>query len=427
MNNIVKIKRSKAPIIHTPNDVEALAEKITETSGGVKIYSLEISQFDVVRVSFVFRAGTKYQKMPFLAATTLNMLSEGTTTKSNKEISDILDLYGIYFDVSIDRDFSIVTICSLSKFFAEAIDILEDILLNPIFPEKELEVLQDRRKNALKLEREKIDYVALENFSQLIYGKNTPYGACYDENDYANIKPIHLKYFYDNYYLVNNLFVVTSGNVTPNIIERVSSICDSLPRKVFTPVVCPIAEPDPEMKHIKKDESLQSAIKVGRLMFNKQHKDFVAMQLLITILGGYFGSRLIANLREDKGYTYSVFAGLINMEDGGHLVISTEVAAEFTQNALEEIFYEMDVLKRELVPKSELVMVRNVIVGQVLRILDGPFGIADVTIESVQNHTDNTSVGDMIREINSISAMKLRELAQEYFDIEKMTIVIVGA
>ena len=132
-------------------------------------------------------------------------------------------------------------------------------------------------------------------------------------------------------------------------------------------------------------------------------------------------------MREDKGYTYSIFAGLINMEDGGHFVISTEVGSEYTQKALEEIFYEMEVLKTELIPEEELVMVRNVIIGQVLRILDGPFGISDVTIESVQNQTDNSSVGQLIRTINEIGAEQLRDMAIKYFNKEEMTVVVVGA
>ena len=422
-----KIDRSIAPVMFTPNNVEALTEKVIVTPKGVKIYSLEFPQFDVVRVSMVFRAGSKYQNMPFMAASTLGMLSEGTANKTNKQISDILDFYGIYFDVSIDRDYSIVTICSLSKFFDTAIDILEDIILNPTFPKKELSVLGSKRKNSLKLEREKVDYIALEKFSNSIYGENNPYGVSYSEECYEDLKPKHLKEFYDNHYLLNNLFSVVSGNITPEIIEKISNICDKLPEKEFAIKDCSKFDTEPVTRHIEKEDSLQSAIKVGRLMFTKKHEDFIPMQFLTTVLGGYFGSRLILNVREDKGYTYSIFAGLINMEDGGHFVISTEVGSEYTQKALEEIFYEMEVLKTELIPEEELVMVRNVIIGQILRILDGPFGISDVTIESVQNQTDNSSVGQLIRTINEIGAEQLRDMAIKYFNKEEMTVVVVGA
>ena len=163
-----KIDRTIAPEIYTPNNIEAMSETKQKTPKGVDLYTLDFSQFDVVRLSLVFRAGTKYQSMPFLANSTMSMLSEGTTTHSNKEISDILDFYGIYYDVSMDRDYSVITICSLSKFFEKAMSIFEDIMLHPTFPKKELKTLKAKRKNSLKMEREKVDYIALEKFSEVI-------------------------------------------------------------------------------------------------------------------------------------------------------------------------------------------------------------------------------------------------------------------
>lgn len=422
----MKIDRAQAPEIFTPNCVEAMAERISTTNKGVKVYSLTFPQFDVIRISLVFRAGTKYQSMPFLANSTISMLSEGTKTKNSKEISDILDFYGLYFDVSIDRDYSVITICCLAKFFDEALAIFEDIILNPIFPQKELKVLKNKRKHTLKMEREKVDYIALENFSKAIYGIDHPYGSTYNENMYDDLTPKDLQTFFEKFYLRNNMFCVASGNMTPEQSSRISDFCDKFPEREFTIVNKSDINKLPETVKIKKKNSLQSAIKIGRRMFAKSHEDFVPMQLLSTVLGGYFGSRLIKNIREDKGYTYSIFAAMVNMEDSGHFVITTEVASEHTKNAVEEIFKEMERLKTDLIPQDELTMVRNVIIGQVLRILDGPFGIADVTIENIQNYTDNRSVGEMIRLISKIESKELQELAKKYFKKENMSIIIVG-
>lgn len=423
---MINIDRTKAPEIFTPSGVEAMAERVSTSKKGVKIYSMNFPQFDVIRISLVFRAGTKYQAMPFLANSTVSMLSEGTITKNDKEISDILDFYGLDFDVSIDRDFSVITICALAKFFDETLAILEDITLNPTFPKKEFEILKNKRKDTLKVRREKVDYVALERFSKAIYGNDHPYGATYDENLYNQLTTKDLKDFYDKTYLLNNMFCVTSGNITPEQNERIATICDKFPEREFSILDCSKIDKTPESVYIEKSNSFQSALKIGRRMFIKNHEDFIPMQVLSTVLGGYFGSRLIKNIREEKGYTYSVFSAMVNMEDSGHFVITTEVSAEYTQNAIDEIFKEMKLLQTDLIPESELILVRNVIIGQVLRILDGPFGIADVAIENVQNDTDNRSVGEMIRIINKIESEQLRELAKKYFNKEDMSVVIVG-
>lgn len=421
-----KIDRAIAPQIFTPNNIEAASEVFHKTPNGVSLYTLDFSQFDVIRLSLVFRAGTKYQSEPFLANSTASMLSDGTITRSSKEIADILDFYGIYFDLSMDRDYSVVTICSLERFFGKAMEIFEDIVLNPTFPKKELKTLKAKRKHSLKMEREKIDYIALENFSKVIYGDNHPYGVSYSESKYDDLKPETLKKFYDNHYLRDNLFAVVSGKISPENLNKIEALCDSFPTKEFKIVRNTEISAEPQEIYIEKPNSLQSAIKIGRRMFIKTHEDFVPMQFLTTVLGGYFGSRLIKNIREDKGYTYSIFAAMINMEDSGHFAISTEVASQYTQSAIDEIFKEMDILKQELVSEHELTLVRNVIIGQVLRILDGPFGIADVTIENVQNQGNNKCVSEMIRKINNTTSEQLREMARKYFIREEMCVVIVG-
>ncbi len=421
-----KINRAIAPPIYIPQNIEAHSEKISLSANGVKLYSLDFNQFDVVRVSLVFRAGTKYQSKAFLANSTLSMLSEGTSKYNNKELSDLLDYYGIFYDISIDRDYSIITVCALSKFFGEMMNILRETALYPTFPDKEFKIMKSKRKNVLKVEREKVDFISREEFTKTIYGENHPYGVTYSEDFYDKIDASDLKTFYENHYLNNNLFAVVSGNFGERECAEILELCDMFPSKPFE--IRNVSETFTKSKYsyIEKSSALQSAIKVGRVMFDKNHEDFIPMQLLSTVLGGYFGSRLIRNIREEKGYTYSIYSAMLNMEDSGHFVISTEVACQYTQNTIDEIFNEMIKLQTELIDETELNMVRNVIIGEVLRILDGPFGIADVTIENIQNSTDNTSVATMIKRINSITNTELRELAKKYLRPEDMTVVVVG-
>lgn len=420
------LNRKIEPNITIPKDIKVKIEDKLVSKTGVNIYKLKFEQFDVIRLSFVFDAGVKYQTKPFLANTTVSMLSEGTKTRKNKKIAELLDFYGIYFDTSIDRDYSVVTICCLSKFFDEAIDICSDILLNPVFPKKELKILLNKRKQSLLVERQKIDYIARESFVASIYGNDHHYGSSFNEKEYDNITREDILDFYNKNYLKNNLFVVVSGNITPYHTDKIISLTDSFKCGPFRKIdVSEVKNPKGD-GFLEKKDSLQSAIRIGRVLFNKNHQDFIKMQVLSTILGGYFSARLIKNLREDKGYTYSIFSAMINMEDSGYFVIASEVTSKFTQNAINEIFKEINILQKDLVDSEELDMVKNVIIGEIIRILDGPFGIADITIENIQNNKSNLYISEMIEQINNTTPEDIKSMANKYLNKEQLTTVIVG-
>ena len=174
------------------------------------------------------------------------------------------------------------------------------------------------------------------------------------------------------------------------------------------------------------DTALQSSVRVGRLLFPRTHPDFVGMQVVAAVLGGYFGSRLMQNLREEHGYTYGVMAAMVNFDKEGYLAIATQVAREVREDVLREIYFEIERLRTELVPEDELQMVKNVMVGEILRILDGPFGIADVTIENIMCGMDNEATERSVELINAITPEQVRDLAAKYLRREDLVEVVVG-
>ena len=172
--------------------------------------------------------------------------------------------------------------------------------------------------------------------------------------------------------------------------------------------------------------ALQSSIRVGRLLFPRTHPDFVGMQVVAAALGGYFGSRLMQNLREEHGYTYGVMAAMVNFDKEGYLAIATQVAREVREEALAEIYREIERMRHELLDDEELQMVKNMMIGEILRILDGPFGIADVTIENIMCGMDNRAMEQSVERILSITAEQIRELAERYLRREDLVEVVVG-
>lgn len=174
------------------------------------------------------------------------------------------------------------------------------------------------------------------------------------------------------------------------------------------------------------DSALQSSIRIGRLLFTRTHPDFVGMQVVAAVLGGYFGSRLMQNLREEHGYTYGVMAAMVNFDREGYLAIATQVAREHRDDALREIYTEIERLRTELISDEELQMVKNMMIGEVLRILDGPFGIADVTIENIMCDVDNRYTEQNVETIFAITPEEIQRLAVKYLRREDLIETVVG-
>lgn len=413
------------PDIIIPNSVEMPATECRTTRGGVKIYTLNSEDFEVVRFSFIFRAGTSMQHKPFTASATVNMLSEGSHTMTGQEIAEKLDFYGSNYDANIDRDYTYISFVSLSKFFHKTADVAREIILHPAFNTKELNIYCSKRKQGLTIERQKIDVQSREIFGKALFGEHHPYGISSDEMEYDNITREDLVSLYNELYTAKNCFVVCSGRVSEDVLNTIEEIVDTLPTGETRDIVFPKTK---TTHHIfKEDESsLLSSIRIGRLLFPRRHPDFVGMQVVATALGGYFGSRLMQNLREEHGYTYGVMAAMVNFEREGYLAIATQVAREHRDDALREIHYEIERLRNELMSEDELQMVKNMMVGEILRILDGPFGIADVTIENIMCGYDNHATEESVETILAITPEDIQRLAHRYLKCEDLIEVVVG-
>ncbi|MBS1503743.1 MAG: insulinase family protein, partial [Bacteroidetes bacterium] len=165
---------------------------------------------------------------------------------------------------------------------------------------------------------------------------------------------------------------------------------------------------------------------MGLPMITRVHPDFPALQVLNTVLGGYFGSRLMANIREDKGYTYGIGSGLSSLKQGGAMFIASEVGADVCRDAVSEIEKEISILKTELIPDDELALVRNYMMGSLLGSLENVFSHAD-KFKNIYFSGLNYDYYDRYTEVvKTVTAGELLQLANKYLDLDKFYRVIVG-
>ena len=416
----------KQPPLTIPATIEVPEAAKHTALNGTPIYAINCPEYEVVRVSFVFHAGSTTQCHPFTASATANMLAEGSRNMTSQQIAEKLDYYGSYFDINIDRDYSYITFCALSKFFTQTAEVIEEVILHPTFPEAEVATYRDKRRQQLAIERRKVETIARENFAHAIFGEKHPYGVSYPESAYDTLCREHIEEHYRSRYSAENCIVVCSGAISDEVLQRITDIASQIPSSnTLSTVEFPPYDTRYNVR-VQHDGAMQSSIRMGRLLFPRSHEEFVPMQVLSTLLGGYFGSRLMQNLREQNGYTYGVYSAMVNFQQTGYLAIATQVGTEVTEDALQQIAAEIDRLRTERVSEQELSLVKNIMAGEMMRILDGPFGIADVTTENILCGFDNRQIEANLHRIRNTTPDEILSLAQRYLAPEDIVTVVAG-
>ena len=416
----------RRPSIRIPERVDVPTARLATLGNGVRLYLLENHDQQVVRLSFVFGAGSSRQTTLFSATSAANLLSEGSDRFTARQIAEQLDFYGSYFDIAVDRDVVVVSFCALSKFVMPTLQTAEEILLRPSFPQQEFDSYRIKRRQRLEIERRKVDVRVREAFAAAMFGADHPYGISAPEAAYDTLTREAVVDFYRRHYTADNCFVVCSGDLSDEALAAIENICVQLPQSGDRrELVFPAMAQTPRVR-LEHAGAVQSAVRVGRMLFTRNHPDYVGMQVVATVLGGYFGSRLMRNLREERGYTYGVFAGMVNLDRAGYLAIATQVAEAAREDTLRQIYAEIERLRTEPISEQELSLVKNIMVGEMMRILDGPFGIVDVTIENVQCGTDNHAVERTVEAIRRCTPEDVQRLAEKYLRREDLVEVTVG-
>ena len=423
------LDRSVAPPAQSIQHVDLIEATTHYLSNGVPVHIIRAGKQPVVGIEIVFRqGGIKHESRDASCFFALKMLSEGTRYRNAYQLSNFVDSFGAYLQLAPGLDRSSVEIYSLSKHIDALLGLLKEILTEPVFPEAELAKLKAIQKQHIRVSNEKSNVVASKKMKAVLFGEDQPYGKSLTEASIDGLTRQDLVGFYENN-LRSHWEVILSGDVTEDILASVErhlgqvSLADSNKlSSTHTVRFLPVSKGN----LIERPDSLQSSLRVGMPLFKKDAPDYHVMRVTNTILGGYFGSRLMRNIREEKGLTYGISSGVVTLEDEGYLVIGTEVKKKFTQLALDEIYQEIDRLRREPVGVIELNTVKNYLVGKLLNSVDTPFALAEkfkniymygLTYDFYQNY---------LKTLDTITPEQIQAVANRYLITEDMREVIVG-
>jgi len=421
------LDRSVPPEFSLPESFKLIEATLVELDNGLKVHYINGGTQEVLRLELIFKAGTKYEQAFGASYFGSKMLFEGTTHRTSAQIFEYLDQYGAFYELGQNADHLSITCFTLSRYLKEIVEILAEILKSANFPEKELVDLRNIASQNHKINLSKTSYLASVNFRKKLFGADHPYGRYISENEIAGITRNELQDFFTSNLLEKSFDIVLSGRLENDSIQILNEGFGHLHYEAVSVLkINNILKSNLSFEEIERPESVQTSVKMGKLSIQKGHSDYFALVITNEILGGYFGSRLMKNIREDKGYTYGIYSSLSNFQDCSYWAIGADVKKEFTQNTLDEIQKEIAELQSSHVPEEELLNVKNYLKGSFLSSINSPFSIAD-KFKGVYFHgLGYDFYNKYYRAIGETSQKDIKEMALKYLGTSDVTTVIAG-
>jgi zinc protease len=418
------MKRQEAPAYSQTTHLDLTFPEKIELENGVILYWMKDVKDDSVKLEMSWRAGSKYQTKALSANFTNKMILSGSEDLSLKEIAEQIDFYGGYVQHEVDKDHAGLIMYGLDENMPKIFDVFTKAFSSASFPEDELKKELEIAASKFKVEMQKVKFIARREFNKSVFGEESLYGYLANEEDFGLLTRQDLLDFYRTFYSRSPVLFLT-GNVSDSFIEKIRAWtknfdADEKP-KVNQEFVQVIGE-----DNVEKEDAVQVAFRLGRLMFKKDHQDYFNFQVLNTVLGGYFGSRLMSNLREEKGFTYGIGSGLAVLEDTGYFFITTELKKEAHVEAAKQIDFELERLREELIPIDELKKVKNYMLGEFLRQAEGPIAMMENYKNIFYHQLPQTYYADFMKAILKVTSEDLLHLAKKYLNKEDLIIIKVG-
>ncbi|MDR1755514.1 MAG: insulinase family protein [Culturomica sp.] len=418
----------KAPALSEPVLPKLLPHTEELLPNGTELVVVNDPNQEVFKLDILYESGSYYQPQPLVASAAINMLAEGTTRHSAAEIAEWFDYYGAYTDHHSGFRQAELNLFSLTKYAAETIDRVAEMATESTVPPAELEVYLRSRRQQFLTEKQKTAWMARKESNRLLFGEHHPYANQVCEADYGRVTPELVRDFYRERILSGRCCLILSGCITSEIKERVVRTFGETLRPPYTreTPVHAYAPAAPGRYNIEKPDAVQTSIRISKHGVRLPEKEYAGFLLLNTIFGGYFGSRLMSNIREEKGYTYGIQSYNVSMPDNAYWCIVTDVDNAYTEATLEEIRKELDSIRREPVGREELELVKKYLHGELLREIDGVFAQTDALKQKRIYGMDNDFYATLLAGLKKTTPEELLELAQNYWDPEEMYVVTVG-
>lgn len=395
---------------------------------GIPVYMVNTGAQEVAQIELLFYAGNWFEEKNGVAAATNFLLRNGTKTRTALEINEAFEYYGAFCNRVCQNETAVINLSTLSKHIPKLLPVITDMLQDSIFPEEELAIYKQNSLQRLAVNLQKSDFVAARLIEENLYGSEHPYGRNIYPNHLMEVEREDVVGFYDRFYKNGRCGIFVAGRLPGNLQQQLNENFGHLPLQspdfgLLTRPTFPAAEKKQEV--INDANGVQGAIRLASHFPNRHHPDFKKVALLNVAFGGYFGSRLMANIREEKGYTYGIYSYLVNHLQESAWMISTEAGKDVCQATVEEVYKEMARMRQERMAEEELNLVKNYMMGSLLGDLDGPFHIMARWKNILLSGLDEKYFYDSINAIRFTSAEELQGLANKYLQPDRFYELVV--
>ena len=428
----LKTDRTAVPKIKLPVEfnVQLPACKEYTLSNGVEVFAIDMGGEDTLMLNWVFYAGNWYEQRKMSASATNYLLKNGTSRLTAFGVNEHFEYYGSYLNRSCHNETAELTLHCLNKHVNELIPVVAEIITDSVFPEEELLIYKQNAQQRLKVSLQKCEFVAGQLIDAYLFGEDHPYGKYSLLEDYDAIQREEILEFYKKYYQQGRCVIFAAGKLPADLADQLEQYFGKLPLRPHTikdkSVIHPITPASQKKQHITIDpQGVQSAIRLARPFPNRHHPDFQKAMVLNNVYGGFFGSRLMANIREEKGYTYGIYSYLLNHVAQSGWMISTEAGRDVSEATVNEIYKEMNEIREKLIDEDELMVTRNYMIGTILGDLDGPFQVAARWKNLILNDLDESYFYKGIETIKTVTAEELKEIADTYLRPEEFYELLV--
>jgi len=395
---------------------------------GVPVYSINAGAQELTMIELIFYAGNWYEEQNIVAATTNYLLKNGTSKKSAFEINEHFEYYGAYLNRNCYNEVANLTLHCLNKHLKDVLPVVSELITDSVFTEEEISIYKQNQIQRLKVSLQKCEFVANRFIDEYLYGYHHPYGRYTSIQDFQALHREQILKFFKDYYVNGKCIILAAGKLPGDIFSQLNAVFGHLPinKNSIGETNFSVAPSAQKKQRIINDANgVQGAIRIARPFPNRRHPDFMKVQVLNNLFGGFFGSRLMSNIREDKGYTYGIHSYFENHIHDSAWMVSTEAGRDVCEATISEVYKEMEMLKSEPADEEELLLVRNYMIGTILGDLDGPFQIINRWKNYVLNDLDESYFYNSINTIKTISAAEIQQLAQKYLEPEEFYELVV--
>lgn len=428
------LDRSQRPPVHPLTEITIPRVQTRTLANGLRIHQFHGSDVPYVRIVWIFPSSINAGEDISLAKYADQFLLLGTEHYSRAALAEKIEFHGAQLYFGRSHTTRTLTLICLHRHLDEMLTVVLELLTEANFPEADLDNAKNILLQGLQQQKQRPSKIAGWAFYRALYGPHHANGFVPSEEAIQSITRDKVLGYYQRRWLKQPMEIAVSGKLTDEVLKSIEAIFDDAHWTQGIshqgPVATPYSLHKPQLatelhQHIPR-EGTQSTLLIGGHVLTVDDSRYHDQRIMSFVLGGYFGSRLMKNLREQNGFTYGVHSQIVAEADKAHIQISTDVGLEVTQAALDAIYLEINRLKTELAPESELSQVRNTLLGNIASTLGTPDKCMNLFLPLLNNGKDYDWLELYMARVKSITAEDIRQIAQTSLNTDEWVQIRVG-